>query len=88
MTGIRYSHAFKMQAVREVESGRLCAWEVTQKYGVHGRATVMRWVRQLGSGKYGKNVHYTFDSFEQSWFYYDSIKQITWNRWIITVYKT
>jgi transposase-like protein len=56
LTGIRYSRAFKMQAVREVESGRLCAWEVTQKYGVHGSATVMRWVRQLGSGKYGKII--------------------------------
>ena len=56
MTGIRYSHAFKMQAVREVESGRLCAWEVTQKYGVLGRATVMRWVRRLGSGKCGKVI--------------------------------
>ncbi len=56
MVAIRYSHAFKMQAVREVESGRSCAWEVTQKYGVHGSATVMRWVRQLGSGKYGKII--------------------------------
>lgn len=56
MIGIRYSHAFKMQAVREVESGRLCAWEVTQKYGVRGTATVMRWVRQFGSGKYGKII--------------------------------
>ena len=45
-----------MQAVREVESGRLCAWEVTQKYGVRGRATVMGWVRRLGSGKYGKLI--------------------------------
>ena len=56
MAAIRYSHAFKMQAVREVESGRVCAWEVTQKYGVRGRTTVMRWVRQLGSGKYGKII--------------------------------
>lgn len=45
-----------MQAVREVESGRLCAWEVTQKYGIGGSATVMRWVRQLGSGQYGKII--------------------------------
>ena len=45
-----------MQAVREVESGRLCAGEVTQKYGILGRATVMRWVRRLGSGKYGKII--------------------------------
>ena len=56
MAAIRYSHAFKIQAVREVESGRLCAWEVTQKYGVRGNGTVMRWVRQLGSGKYGKLI--------------------------------
>lgn len=56
MATIRYSHGFKMQAVREVESGRLCAWQVTQKYGVRGSATVMRWVRQLGSGKYGNII--------------------------------
>lgn len=45
-----------MQAVREVESGRLCAWEVGHKYGVRGSGTVMRWVRQLGSGKYGNII--------------------------------
>lgn len=56
MGTIRYSHAFKMQAVREVESGRLCAWEVRHKYGVRGYDTVMRWVRQLGSGRYGKII--------------------------------
>lgn len=56
MATIRYSHAFKMQAVREVESGSLCAWEVRQKYGVRGSATVMRWVRQLGNNKYGKII--------------------------------
>jgi transposase-like protein len=56
MAAIRYSHAFKMQAVREVESGRSCAWEVKQKYGVRGSGTVMRWVRQLGSGKHGKVI--------------------------------
>lgn len=55
-TAIRYSQAFKLQAVREVESGRLCAWEVTRKYGVRGSATVMRWVRQLGSGKCGRII--------------------------------
>jgi transposase-like protein len=53
---IRYSQAFKIQAVREVESGRLCAWEVTQKYGIRGHTTVMRWVRELGSGRYGKLI--------------------------------
>lgn len=53
---IRYSHAFKVQAVREVESGQNCAQGVRRKYGIKGTATVMRWVRQLGSGKYGKII--------------------------------
>jgi transposase-like protein len=53
---IRYSHGFKMQAVRDVESGKDCAWAVTRKYDIKGRATVMRWVRQFGSGRYGKVI--------------------------------
>src|ERR1700690_1228372 len=53
---IRYSHAFKMQVVREVESGQSCAFAVQRKYGVRGCGTVMRWVRQFGSGRYGKVV--------------------------------
>lgn len=56
MTAIRYSKAFKLQAVREVESGRNCAWAVQRKYGIKGTTTVNRWVRQLGSGKYGKII--------------------------------
>ena len=56
MTAIRYSKAFKLQAVREVESGREDARGVEHKYGVKGHGTVTRWVRQLGSGKYGKII--------------------------------
>jgi transposase len=56
MTAIRYSQAFKLQAVRDVESGQHCAWAVQKKYGIKGTATVNRWVRQLGSGKYGKII--------------------------------
>ena len=56
MTVIRYSKAFKMQAVREVETGQNCAWVVARKYGIKGKGTVTRWVRQLGSGKYGKII--------------------------------
>ena len=53
---IRYSHAFKMQAVKEVEAGKNCAWAVQRKYGISGGDTVLRWVRQFGSGKYGKVI--------------------------------
>jgi transposase-like protein len=54
MRVIRYSHPFKMQAVKEVESGEDSAWAVQRKYHIKGGNTVLRWVRQFGSGKYGK----------------------------------
>jgi transposase len=56
MTAIRYSKAFKLQAVREVEAGENCAHAVARKYGVKGTGTVTRWVRRWGSGKYGKII--------------------------------
>jgi transposase-like protein len=56
MKVIRYSHAFKMQAVREVESGQEGTQAVRRKYDIKGDGTVMRWVRQFGSGKYGKVI--------------------------------
>jgi transposase-like protein len=56
MKVIRYSHGFKMQAVRDVETGKGCAWAVTRKYDIKGTNTVMRWVRQFGSGRYGKLI--------------------------------
>ena len=56
MKVIRYSPAFKRQIVREVEGGESCAHGVQRKYNIKGAATVMRWVRQLGSGKYGKVI--------------------------------
>jgi transposase-like protein len=56
MKVIRYSKAFKMQAVRAVESGELCAQAVQRKYRIQGNGTVIRWVRQWGSGQYGKII--------------------------------
>jgi len=56
MQVIRYSKGFKMQCVREVEAGKSCAYAVQRKYKIKGTATVMRWVRQLGSGRYGKII--------------------------------
>jgi len=55
MKVIRYSRAFKLQLVREVESGEKCAYQVALKYDVWP-PTVLRWVRQFGSGKYGKVI--------------------------------
>ena len=56
MQAIRYSKGFKMQCVREVEAGKSCAYAVQRKYKIKGTGTVMRWVRQLGSGRYGKII--------------------------------
>jgi transposase-like protein len=56
MTVTRYSKGFKQQLVREVESGKSSAWAVRHKYNIKGGATVLRWVRQYGSGKYGKVI--------------------------------
>jgi len=56
MKVIRYSDAFKMQVVREVEAGEHTAFGARRKYNIKGAATVTRWVRQLGSGKYGKII--------------------------------
>ena len=56
MNAIRYSQGFKMQCVREVEAGKCCAAAVRRKYKIRGTGTVMRWVRQLGSGRYGKII--------------------------------
>ena len=56
MKVIRYSKAFKIQAVGEVERGELCVEAVQRKNGIKGKGTLMRWVRQLGSGRYGKII--------------------------------
>ena len=56
MKVIRYSKAFKIQAVREVEAGESCVEAVQRKYSIKGKGTLMRWVRQLGSGRYGKII--------------------------------
>src|SRR5512136_2894379 len=54
--GIRYSEAFKMQVVREVEQEGLACNHARQKYGVRGAATVPRWVRKYGNGNWGKRI--------------------------------
>ena len=46
---VRYSEAFKLQVVRELESGRLRSKEEARlRYGIGGSGTVGRWVRQYG----------------------------------------
>jgi len=46
---MRYSEAFKLQVVRELEKGRFAsAFEAGRAYGVKGQGTVGYWVRRYG----------------------------------------
>jgi transposase-like protein len=53
---IRYSEAFKMEVVRELEQGGLAFDAISRKYGIKGNITVSRWVRQYGNGTRGKVI--------------------------------
>jgi transposase-like protein len=46
---VRYSEAFKLQVVRELEQGRFgSVAEARRAYGVRGSATVDAWIRRFG----------------------------------------
>ncbi len=46
---VRYSEAFKLQVVSELESGRFGSpHEASQAYGITGRETVKRWLQSFG----------------------------------------
>jgi len=46
---IRYSEAFKLQVVREIEQGRFeSGWAAGRAYGVKGAETVTLWIRRYG----------------------------------------
>ena len=54
--GIRYSEAFKMTVVRELEQQDLPFQQVQRKYGIRGCGTVQAWVRKYGNGSRGTRV--------------------------------
>lgn len=53
---IRYSEAFKMEVVREMEAQGLNSNQVRQKYGIRGGGTVEIWARKYGNGLLGKVI--------------------------------
>jgi transposase-like protein len=55
-SGIRYSQAFKMAVVRELEEEDLPCEHVRRKYGILGSATVQEWARKYGNGSRGKVI--------------------------------
>lgn len=54
--GIRYSEAFKMSVVRELEQQDLPYAQVRRKYGIRGFGTVEAWVRKYGNGSRGIRI--------------------------------
>ena len=54
--GIRYSEAFKMATVRELEREDLPYEYIRRKYGIGGSYTVQKWVRKYGNGSRGKII--------------------------------
>ena len=44
-----YSLSFKLQVVKEVESGELSTKSAQRKYGIQGNATVTTWLRKYGN---------------------------------------
>jgi len=53
---IRYSEAFKIEIVRELESGGINFAACRRKYGIAGRRTLQRWIYQYGNGSLGKVI--------------------------------
>jgi transposase-like protein len=54
--GIRYSEAFKIGLVREIEQRDLPLEEVRRRFGILGKTTVLKWVRKYGNGSRGMRI--------------------------------
>lgn len=44
-----YTSSFKLQVVREVESGQLSTTSAQRKYGIQARSTIVSWLRKYGN---------------------------------------
>jgi transposase len=53
---IRYSEAFKVSVVRELEREGQAFEVVRRKYGIAGGSTVQMWVKKYGNGTRGKVI--------------------------------
>lgn len=48
-TVIRYSEAFKLQVLRELEEGKFPSKEAVRRaYGIHGGGTLLKWIIKYG----------------------------------------
>lgn len=48
---LRYSEAFKLQVVSELESGKFnCIFEARKRYNIRGCGTIESWIKRYGKG--------------------------------------
>ena len=53
----KYSEAFKLQVLSELESGELKSqYEARMRYDIRGAATLARWIRQYGKEELSRKV--------------------------------
>ena len=53
---VRYSEAFKMEIVRELEQGGINIDQIRRKYGIGSHASIRSWVGKYGNGTVGKVI--------------------------------
>ena len=53
---VRYSEAFKMEIVRELEQGGINMEQIRRKYGVGAHASIRSWVGKYGNGSVGRVI--------------------------------
>ena len=53
---VRYSEAFKIQIVRELETGQINIDQIRRKYGLPACQSIRRWIGKYGNGTVGKII--------------------------------
>jgi transposase len=53
---VRYSEAFKLQIVRELETGGINVNQIRRKYGIGGCYSIRSWISRYGNGSIGKVI--------------------------------
>ncbi len=53
---VRYSEAFKMQVVHELEAGGINIDQIRRKYGIGGCDSIRNWIGRYGNGSLGKVI--------------------------------
>jgi len=53
---VRYSEAFKIQVVRELETGLINIDQIRRKYGIGGCGSIRNWLGKYGNGTVGRII--------------------------------